>query len=68
MTEQIKQRVYAQMISELDARIRPLQLERANLLAAANRIAEIDTELAVLNTERAEYDALVPKPVEVVAA
>lgn len=61
MTEEVKQKVYGQMIGELDARINPLVEERKQYERAAQRIAEIDVELEVLRAERAEYDVLVPK-------
>lgn len=57
----VEHKVYKEMISELDARIKPLTAERKQLESAERRIAEIDAELAVLQSERAEYDALLPK-------
>lgn len=57
----VEQKVYNEMIRELDARIRPLEEELKKLEAAGQRIAEIQAELQVLRAERDEYDALVPK-------
>ena len=61
MSTEITEKVYRAMIGECDARIRPLEEELKKLEAAGQRIAEIQVELQVLRSERAEYDALLPK-------
>lgn len=57
----IEFKVYREMIREIDARIASLENELKALEAAGTRIAEIQSELQVLRTERDEYDVLLPK-------
>lgn len=61
MSNEVKAKIYREMISELNARETPLCRERKNLEGAAARLVEIDAALEVIKQERQEYvDALAP--------
>lgn len=54
-------KVYGEMKSEIDARRQVLLKEKEQLSKAPVRIAEIDAELAVLDSETSEYDDAISK-------
>lgn len=52
-----KTKIYSQMTSELKARREALVKQKEEYERAQNRLAEIDTEIAVIDEELAEYEA-----------
>jgi hypothetical protein len=61
MSNEVKAKIYREMISELNARESPLRAERKQLESAAARLVEIDIALGVIKEEREEYvTALAP--------
>jgi hypothetical protein len=63
----IQAKVFGEMQHEIAARKRILLTEKEQLSKAAARIAEIDAEIAVLDSENAEYADAVSKLPTVVA-
>lgn len=51
----VKEKVYQEMLQELEARKRVLTTEKAELQKSAERIAAINEELAVIAEEIAAY-------------
>lgn len=66
--EPVEHSVYREMIAELNARIHPLEAELEKLARAEQRIVEVRTKLAILQKEKAEYEALLPAPTVVLSA
>jgi hypothetical protein len=61
MSNEVKAKIYREMIREINARGAPLRAELKQLESAEQRILEIKDTLAVLDAEREEYvDALAP--------
>jgi len=54
-------RIYEQMRAELAARKQALETEKRMLLKSADRIAEIDVDLAIIDAEDTVYAAKVSK-------
>jgi len=54
-------RIYEQMRAELAARKQALETEKRMLLKSADRIAEIDVDLAIIDVEDTVYAAKVSK-------
>jgi hypothetical protein len=56
VSTKIEREVKQSMIGEIDARRHTLLEERKTLLAAAERLAVIDTTLAILGQEKQAYE------------